>query len=735
MAGRFEAPKGGEGFVPEYTDARPGKKGKGKNTPEAKAEKANRPAEPKAAVQAEGAQEQRGQEKGKFETNSQTAAAKQAKTAPGDAEKKSKGQAAKAQKPNGEKKLPADHGQKSEKLGAFEKKEPPAKAPAESKTEKIGAFEKKREADAAETSKPVKSGAFEKRESSATKEEKPGKSGAFEKKQDTKTAENPKPAKPGAFAKNAKSQESDEEAVTTFRPKFVREEENQPAFPRLKMPEKLKNLFGKVKLPAQVTVFFSKIKLPPKLAELLEKCRSISPVKVLSVMTAVLAVMFVVLSIQAFRLTAAMKLAEQGQNISMEATLPPVEMEEIETTAPVATYVVQTTTVGILGDFFMNKYITDAVYLKEHDSFDFSGIFRYLKPTLDDYDYCVASLETTLGGKEFPYQGSPNANSPDDLIDDLYDVGVQMLVTANEHCFDTGSDGFARTLDVLEEKNVRSLGTVRAAGDAPYQVVDLDGVRVGFLAYTYEDSDGTTVPTWDKRKMPEGGYDLVSSFPKKNPDLRFEEIRQYQQEMRNAGADLTVIYMHWGNLYTTEASGNQQAFAQELCNMGYDIIVGSHPHMVQPVSLLQSEDDELHHTICAYSLGNALSNQRLGTLGNVKTAHTEDGAMLTVTLEKYSDGTVYLAAVNMIPLWVRLVASATREYSILPLDGKRENDWKVSLDLTESSLASCQKSYKRTMDIIGEGLSDCRSFLEEQKENRDTAYFNQSIGESGESIP
>lgn len=624
MAGRFEAPKGSEGYIPEYTDARPGKKAKGRKTPETKADKKKT-----ALTKAEKPKP----EVGKAKSNSQPTKA--------DSE---------SPKPQADKTTSQPQTESTGKLAAISEKLQKLSAPVLAK---------------------------------------------LHKKEKTAPAEH--------------APKSDSEAVKVFHPRFVREEKPQTE----EQPQTKDTL----------TKLYAKLKIQ-------------SPVKVLSVMTAVLAVMFVALSIQAFRLTAGGKLPTGQESISMEATLPPVELEPVETTAPVATYVVQTSTVGILGDFFMNKYITDSVYSKESDHYDFSDILRYLKSTVDDYDYCVASLETTLGGKEHPYQGSPNANSPDELIDNLYDAGVKMLVTSNEHCYDTGADGFRRTLEVLAEKNVRSLGTVSAKGESPYQVVDLGGIRVGFLAYTYEDSDGTTVPTWGSRKMPEDGYDLVSSFPKKSPDLRFEEISHYQQEMRNAGADLTVIYLHWGTMYTTEANGNQKAFAQQLCNMGFDVIVGSHPHMVQPMSLLQSEEDALHHTICVYSLGNALSNQRQGTLNEVKTAHTEDGAMLTVTLEKYSDGAVYLAAVNVIPLWVRLNVSAVREYSILPLDGKRENDWKVSLDLTETSLNTCQKSYKRTMDILGEGLTDCRSFLEEQKENRNTAYFNQSVGESeAELIP
>lgn len=622
MAGRFEAPKGSEGYIPEYTDARPGKKAKGRKTPEIKTDK-NDPVQTKTEKPQAAA--------GKEKPNAQ----------PPKADLKPEKPQTDAAEPQAE---------SNEKLVALTKKL--KNFPAE-----LLAKLRKKEKEAA-----------------------------------------PEPTKT-----------PDAEEIREFHPKFVRAEEKKPD--TQEEPE-------------------------DRLAKLYTKLKIQSPVRVLSVMTAVLAVVFVALSIQAFRLTAGSKLPNGQSGISMEATLPPVELEPIETTAPVATYVVQTSTVGILGDFFMNKYITDSVYSKESDAYNFSGILKYLKSTVDDYDYCVASLETTLGGKEHPYQGSPNANSPDELVDDLYDAGVKMLVTSNEHCFDTGEAGFRRTLDVLAEKNVRALGTVSDKGESPYQVIDLDGIRVGLLAYTYEDSDGTTVPAWGSRKMPEGGYELVSSFPKKSPDLRFEEISHYQQEMRNAGADLTVIYLHWGTMYTTEANGNQKAFAQELCDMGFDVIVGSHPHMVQPMVLLQSEEDETHHAICVYSLGNALSNQRQGTLNEVKTAHTEDGAMLTVTLEKYSDGAVYLAAVNVIPLWVRLNVSAVREYSILPLDGKRENDWKVSLDLTESALNTCQKSYKRTMDILGEGLTDCRSFLEEQKDNRDTAYFNQSVGASeAELIP
>jgi poly-gamma-glutamate synthesis protein (capsule biosynthesis protein) len=164
--------------------------------------------------------------------------------------------------------------------------------------------------------------------------------------------------------------------------------------------------------------------------------------------------------------------------------------------------------------------------------------------------------------------------------------------------------------------------------------------------------------------------------------------------------------------YQLKQNYEQVKLAQAACDLGVDVIVGGHPHVIQPIDLLTSTTDESHKTVCLYSTGNAMSNQRLGNLSKVKTAHTEDGIFFSFSFAKYSDGTVRLEEVELLPLWINMYkdSDGDRFYDVLPLD-KTVEDWKTKLNLTDNTLAKAEDSYERTMDIVGEGLQEVQEYL------------------------
>jgi len=130
------------------------------------------------------------------------------------------------------------------------------------------------------------------------------------------------------------------------------------------------------------------------------------------------------------------------------------------------------------------------------------------------------------------------------------------------------------------------------------------------------------------------------------------------------------------------------------------------------VELLTSTLDESQKTVCLYSMGNAVSNQRRKNM-NLKTGHTEDGVLFSVTFSRYSDGTVILEDANCLPTWVNLRTNpdnGRREYNILPLD-KEIEDWH-QLGLTDSTLASAEASYDRTTAIVGQGMAAVDAYLQ-----------------------
>ena len=184
------------------------------------------------------------------------------------------------------------------------------------------------------------------------------------------------------------------------------------------------------------------------------------------------------------------------------------------------------------------------------------------------------------------------------------------------------------------------------------------------------------------------------------------------EDMRADGAEAIVLYIHWGEEYQLKQNKQQEAMAQAACDLGVDVIVGGHPHVIQPIDLLTSQEDPEHKTVCLYSTGNAVSNQRLGNISYVKTAHTEDGILFSFSFAKYSDGTVRVEDVEALPLWVDMHSRTGKTvYDILPLD-KNIQDWKTALELTSGALAKAEDSYDRTMAIVGEGLEEVRAYLD-----------------------
>ena len=416
-------------------------------------------------------------------------------------------------------------------------------------------------------------------------------------------------------------------------------------------------------------------------------------------------------------------------------TVPPTEATVPETTVPKEPeHVVSTATILSIGDLLMHgQLITDAQ--QADGSYDFSYIFPYITPYVTAADYAAANLEVTLAGPSRPYQGYPMFNSPDAIVDAAKNAGFDMLLTANNHMYDSGEDGFLRTVRTIREKGLTALGTREEAEEPAYTVQDINGIKVGMVCYTYEQrpenyrSDRVYL---NKNILSATCSALVNSFVGTELDPFYTEIGGILEQMRNDGAEATVMFIHWGVEYQLTQNAEQQQIAQKLCDLGFDVIVGGHPHVVQPVELLESTVDPEHRTVCLYSMGNAVSNQRQGELTSITTAHTEDGAMFSMTFSKYSDGTVYLEDVTLIPTWVRAIdvngntvvrrSGTIRRYEILPLDDSLRSQWQEQFGIDSSTLAQCADSWQRTMDITGAGLTQSQDYLRAEKLAREANY-------------
>ena len=428
------------------------------------------------------------------------------------------------------------------------------------------------------------------------------------------------------------------------------------------------------------------------------------------------------------------QLAQPTQPVTLptETTQPPTT-EPPTTLPPEPEHVVSTATILSTGDLLMHGGLINAANQGD-GTYDFGYIFPYITEYVTAADYAVANLETTLAGTAKPYQGNPMFNCPDELVDAAKNAGFDMLLTTSNHSYDSQQPGFERTIRTIREKGLANLGTMLSAEEPKYVVQDINGIKIGMIAYTYEDSLGPgNPPALNYNPMQAGGYDLINCFRHSDPDSLYNHLGPQMELMKADGAEAIVVYLHWGQEYKLEANASQKEIAQHLCDMGVDVIIGGHPHVVEPVELLESATDPSHRTVCLYSMGNAVSNQRQGLLKSITTAHTEDGVLFSVTFSKYSDGTVYLEDVELIPIWVRAVdasgntvvrSSATiRRYEMLPLDENRRDQWAEQFGIDDSTLIQCQDSWQRTMDIVGQGLSQSQEYLKAEKVAREANYL------------
>ena len=387
------------------------------------------------------------------------------------------------------------------------------------------------------------------------------------------------------------------------------------------------------------------------------------------------------------------------------------------TTAPTIPPVVKvsTATIAATGDILMHKPCINPG--KQSDgSYDFASYFANLKDYVSAADYAVANLETTLAGLNngYSYSGYPNFNCPDGIVTSLKAAGFDMLLTANNHTYDTGTVGFFRTQQIIAENGMDHIGTKPDAETESYKIVEINGIRIGMINYTYEtNSDPDKVDLNGGADLKENEKNLINVFLKDDVAGFKADLEGKLADMCADGAEAIVLYIHWGEEYQTKHNSQQSKMAQVACDLGVDVIVGGHPHVIQPMELLESQNDPEHKTVVLYSTGNALSNQRLGNISYVKTAHTEDGILFSFSFAKYSDGTVRVENVELLPLWVNMyTSSATGKvvYDILPLDDQLE-DWKTQFKLTDNSLTKAQDSYNRTMKIVGTGLQTVQDYL------------------------
>lgn len=300
-----------------------------------------------------------------------------------------------------------------------------------------------------------------------------------------------------------------------------------------------------------------------------------------------------------------------------------------------------TTTIRLLfmGDVMGHDTQINSARNDQTGAYDYKSCFKYMEADMKAADVAIANLEVTLAGP--PHKGYPQFSSPDVLADALQESGVDVLVTANNHCVDRRRQGLERTCKVLDAKGIPRTGTFINPNDRsqnnPVKMV-VDGIRLALMNYTY----GT------------------NGIPVSEPNIvNHLDTAVIAEDIRKAKAfhpDQIIVFLHWGYEYQTSPNVEQKKLTRFLWDHGVNVVIGSHPHVIQPMHWEKADD---HNRLVVYSMGNFISNQR--------TAPRDGGAMAWVELSKSADK-CFISAANYQLTWVYApYENGKKKFYVLPV--------------------------------------------------------------------
>lgn len=238
----------------------------------------------------------------------------------------------------------------------------------------------------------------------------------------------------------------------------------------------------------------------------------------------------------------------------------------------------------MVGDALLHSSLYRDGY--QNGTYDFTSQLELIKPEIQKHDLAFYNQESILGGTSIGLSDYPNFNSPQEFGDAMIDAGFNLVSLANNHTMDRGVTAIQNSCDYWKTKDVLTAGSYCSAEDAEeIKIKEKNGIKYTMLAYTYG-TNGITVPS-DKPY-------LVNLYSDELAKADIEKVRDK--------VDLLIVSMHWGTEYRSEPTDEQKREAEYLSNLGVDIIIGTHPHVIEPISYIND-------TLVIYSLGNFISAQ------------------------------------------------------------------------------------------------------------------------------
>ena len=342
-------------------------------------------------------------------------------------------------------------------------------------------------------------------------------------------------------------------------------------------------------------------------------------------------------------------------------------------------------TMTAIGDTLCHNTQYWDAYNSSTKQYDFSYVYDDIKDYTSSADITIGSLETTFAGEDRGYSNYPVFNSPDSLATGLKDIGVDVISLAGNHALDYGYSGICRTIDVLDNVGISHLGTYKSAEDQDKILIkDVKGVKIAFINYTYG-TNGIPVPS-DKPYC----LNLIDK------DLISKQIKQAKEQ----NVDMIVACMHWGTEYKTSANYEQKELADFLFKSGVDIILGNHPHVLEPMEkkTITLDDGSTKDVFVVYALGNFTADQRAEI--------TRDSAILNLDITKDSDGKILINKVSYVPIYMyKNSASKVHKFKILDIEKSIANYDSGDTSIGSSVYSNLKVQLQKIRDILGDEIN------------------------------
>jgi hypothetical protein len=288
------------------------------------------------------------------------------------------------------------------------------------------------------------------------------------------------------------------------------------------------------------------------------------------------------------------------------------------------------------GDIMGHDAQIQAALVDSSGTYDYGDCFKYLQPYLAGADIALGNLEVTLAGP--PYKGYPQFSSPDALADALIDAGFHILINANNHVLDRGKEGFERTQEVVREKGIILTGSFNSGEKRKLEyplLLEKNDILLAILNFTY------------------GTNGLKVDSPQIVNYIDTVQIKKDLYKAELVMPDFVIACTHWGKEYQRQEGPEQREMAEFLFRNGADAVIGSHPHVVQPISY-ESEDSVFNRPV-VYSMGNFISNQR--------NRYRDGGILFGLELSKSEDTSI--SRLDYLSFWVHKSAEGDK-FRLIP---------------------------------------------------------------------